>query len=492
MEPKPQQVIAEKSCHPEASRAINARYLAKAKAQAALNSVSTIEGFDLQLLPSSFHALQNEFNWSLGSLGSLIFCQGSAHAMSALFWGFLADSTSRVTLLSIGCCMWGFVNVFLAISTCWWHFVVLKIIDGIALASIAPTIQSIIPDMYPTKLRGQQFGWIQMFLSAGSMGGALFGGMFSNAPVSGKLLGWRIVFLFCGCLSTCLGISILYFGEDPPRATDNSNEPLKFQIMRSFKNFTQATTTRTFLVLILQGICGNIPLHAFTYYTLWFQYIGMTDTKASALTACPLLGSMVGAVFGGWLGDRAHSISRYAGRPVVGQLGTILAIPLVYDALMVIPRDPDKFTLFALNMFLLVNPIMIVREYAGFVVSWAPSGVNRPILSDVVRFDVRATVFATLATFEGSMAAILGSPVIAFMAESLFGFRLNNKKSSLGDKNIQALAEALLIATAFPWALSFIMYSLLHFTYKEDAIATKWIEQEKNEECYTGIDAIAK
>ncbi|KAF8820865.1 transporter, major facilitator family protein, partial [Cardiosporidium cionae] len=463
--------------------------------------------------------------------------KSSAHAMSALFWGFLADATSRVTLLSVGCCMWGFVNVFLAMSTSWWHFVILKIFDGIALArslkqrnllsklllfyfclfprassekiyrimyvlSIGPIAQSLIPDMYPTKLRGQQFGWIQMFLSAGSMGGALFGGMFSNARVSGKLLGWRFVFFFCGCLSTCLGLSILYFGEDPPRAVDDSHKPLKQQMMQSFKNFSQATTTRTFLVLILQGICGNIPLHAFSYYTLWFQYIGMTDTKASVLTACPLLGSMVGAVFGGWLGDRAHSISRYSGRPVVGQLSTILAIPLVYDALMVIPRDPAQFSLFALNMFLL-----------GFVVSWAPSGVNRPILSDVVRFDVRATVFATLATFEGSMAAILGSPVIAFMAESLFGFRLSNK-SAFGDKNLQvnahyrtgffaceankrnhlinsiclqALAEALLIATAFPWTLSFIMYSLLHFTYKEDAIAAKWLAEEKKDDDYAGI-----
>lgn len=115
----------------------------------------------------------------------------------------------------------------------------------------------------------------------------------------------------------------------------------------------QAAFSRTFFVLLLQGVCGYIPLHAFQFYTLYFQSVGMPDWQASLLTACPLVGGLLGSLFGGWLGDQAERWSVSHGRPLVGQCGTLLAIPLIYFALLAIPRRPEFFGVYAVDMLFL-------------------------------------------------------------------------------------------------------------------------------------------
>eukprot|EP00920_Eleutheroschizon_duboscqi_P018957 GHVT01045047.1.p1 GENE.GHVT01045047.1~~GHVT01045047.1.p1 ORF type:complete len:273 (-),score=53.97 GHVT01045047.1:745-1563(-) len=175
---------------------------------------------------------------------------------------------------------------------------------------------------------------------------------------------------------------------------------------------------------------------------------------------------MFGSLFGGWLGDQAESSQRLGkrGRPLVGQLSTLIAIPLIYTGLLIIPREPQYFSLYAANMFLL-----------GFAISWCPSGVNRPILSEIVEVEARATIFAVQIAIEASVASCLGSPIITLMAETLFGFRgpvAGSVVTAIGrQRNIHALANALLVATAFPWTVCFFLYGFLYYTYPADAAA---------------------
>lgn len=71
---------------------------------------------------------------------------------------------------------------------------------------------------------------------------------------------------------------------------------------------------------------------------------------------------------------------------------------------------------------------------------------------------------------EGSSAAILGAPLVGFLAENVFGyvrttFLVADMPESLRVGNANALAYALVFLTAVPWTLSFFIYGLLHFTY---------------------------
>lgn len=57
-----------------------------------------------------------------------------SQAISGLLWGLLADRTSRVRLLALGCAGWGVVAVLLASATKFWQFCLLKALNGVAMA----------------------------------------------------------------------------------------------------------------------------------------------------------------------------------------------------------------------------------------------------------------------------------------------------------------------------------------------------------------------
>ena len=60
--------------------------------------------------------------------------QSASQAVAGLIWGVLADRTSRVQLLSLGCAMWGVVSIFLGNATAFWQFALLKVLNGITMA----------------------------------------------------------------------------------------------------------------------------------------------------------------------------------------------------------------------------------------------------------------------------------------------------------------------------------------------------------------------
>ncbi|XP_058515916.1 uncharacterized protein LOC131479426, partial [Ochotona princeps] len=415
-----------------------------------------------------FKTLQTEFHWALQDLGSLAFYQSISQAVSGLVWGYLADRSSRIRLLAMGCCSWGVVTMLMATGTQYWQFAFLKILNGIALASVGPVAQSLIADLFPASMRGEQFGWLQLFLCGGCIAGALMGGSMANLYIIEGVRGWRLAFFLSGVFSVFAGLLVRLLAAEPPRhllssriAADKGVTGAKRRVLfhsmyHRCRTFLRALVSHTFLILLLQGICGYIPMHAFQFYTMFFQYVGMPDWQASVLTACPLIGGMAGSLFGGWLGDRANEWNRFHGRPLVGQAATLLAIPLIYVGLLVIPRRPEFFGLYAVDMLLL-----------GFAIASCPTGTNRPILSEIVESEARASVFATQIVVEGSVASLLGSPVITFMAESMFGYS-GTGGPELRARNLEALANALLVATVFPWTICFFMYGLLHFTYEKD------------------------
>lgn len=71
---------------------------------------------------------------------------------------------------------------------------------------------------------------------------------------------------------------------------------------------------------------------------------------------------------------------------------------------------------------------------------------------------------------EGSGAALLGAPLVGYLAEHQFGYLrttllVSEMPEALRLGNAGALAQALAFLTVIPWSLSFLLYGLLHFTY---------------------------
>ncbi|KAL8451340.1 hypothetical protein Emag_002775 [Eimeria magna] len=218
----------------------------------------------------------------------------------------------------------------------------------------------------------------------------------------------------------------------------------------------------------------------------------MSDLKAAYIMGALLLGSAAGGVLGGLLGDYLFQWSPAHGRPLVGQFAMAIRVPLLIIAYVIVPKDEESFAVFML-LALLVG-----------LSSMAGVAVNRPILADVVRPNHKATVFALTVAVEGSGAAILGAPLVGYLAEHSFGYlrttlMVADMPEGLRLGNANALASALVFLTAIPWSMSFLLYGILHFTYGKDQAVINTIvndqykySDKREEDMETSISAAAE
>ncbi|KAL8442576.1 hypothetical protein Emag_006347 [Eimeria magna] len=174
----------------------------------------------------------------------------------------------------------------------------------------------------------------------------------------------------------------------------------------------------------------------------------MSDLKAANIMGVLLLGSAVGGDLGGLLGDYSFQWSPAHGRPLVGQFAMAVRVPLLIIAYVVVPNDEESFAVFMLLALLVGLPSM------------AGVAVNRLILADVVRPNHKATVFALTVEVGGRGVAILGAPLVGFLAEHSFGYLrttlvVADMPEGLRLGNANALASALVFLFAIPWSMPF-------------------------------------
>ncbi|CEM02665.1 unnamed protein product [Vitrella brassicaformis CCMP3155] len=443
------------------------------KTQNILNVACALDGADMQLLPSTFRALERELHLGPKDLGQLSLCQSLFQSLSAPVWGFLADRYSRQTVLAYGCILWGVFTIVLAASTRFWEMMSLRALNGMALASVGPLSQSMIADLFSVDERGRAFGWVQASQNTGAILGGVATTTISQMIILG-MSGWRVGFIVVGLLSIALGVIISLTSMSIPRhgsaaADEQSGTGRRSAVVRGMarelRKIRNMARKPSFWGVVLQGVFGNVPWNAMAFFTLWYQYVGLQDYQAALAWAAKQAGAGVGGLIGGKIGDSLHSWNGNHGRPLTAQISVLLGMPMTAIVLQVIPRSPDWYIAFLACMFLL-----------GMVASWASVATNRPILSDIVEPADRATIFAWLLAIEGASGSLFGAPSVAFMAEMFFGYEISDlavkdmtEETRL--HNVNALANSLTVAMLLPWAVCFLIYGSLHFTYRHDRLS---------------------
>merc|ERR1719247_3094211 len=107
----------------------------------------------------------------------------------------------------------------------------------------------------------------------------------SNQLVFGSIQGWRFAFAAVGVASLVLALAMLV-GMAEPQRRGSFIQPTLFS---EFSKLQRYWRIPTFRVLVLQGMFGSIPWSALSFLTLFFQYIGMTDLRASLLFGTSML-----------------------------------------------------------------------------------------------------------------------------------------------------------------------------------------------------------
>ncbi|CAK8989419.1 Quinolone resistance protein NorA [Durusdinium trenchii] len=416
--------------------------------------VAAIEGMDMGLLPAVNLALQQDLGLRLTDLSWMTLAQAVAQALLAPLWGVLADRKvlRRKTLLSLGALIQGLCTVLLAFTKGFSLMLLLRILNGAALASLKPLCVGLVADTTAETLRGRQYGYLELCVKLGMMAAALIGTPMSRQQILG-LHGWQVAFLLIGSFSLFTAFLIQVFMREARREKSWSSggragcAGAKEEMQKLGGYFRKPT----FLCLVGQGLFGAIPWNAFGYSTMYFQVNGLSDAAAAGLSTLAHLSNATGHLLGGFIGDAMAKRCPLHGRPFTANFSVSCGIPC---AIFIFLSTHQSFTYYAIFLVIL-----------GLGATWCAVGVNWPILSEIVEPQSRSGIMAWESAMEGAVAACLGNALVGLLAQVVFGFNLAKEGKA---QNAEALGKALALTSVLPWTLCLFFYILLHWAFPYD------------------------
>lgn len=461
--------------HGEESRAFKSSHLLTEKDKwrtlFCLGLAQALDHADSALMPSVLRALEEDLRISPSTLGLFAFAQSICGAISAPFWGRVADTKNRISALGGSMCAWAFAIFVISFSSSLTTIMIARAMNGVALTCLNPLTASLTADLFVTNLRGRAFGMLTAIASIGHILGSVLSTAISREIIFG-VRGWRVAFFIVAVLSALGAKFISIFASDPPRGCADGVNISGRKTVTSPKrcpekaiSWTDAIRTifgiRTFFVITFQGVWGSIPWNAFQFITMWLQYSGFPDRSAAFITTGFTLGHLFGACAGGVIGDWAARRYPNHGRVFVAQFSDLVRLPLIVILFRVLPAYDCGALSYGSVLFM-----------TGFFSPWVSIAANRPILCELVSPNLRGQIFAYQRLIEQISASMLGAPLVGWLSEHAFGYVKLAPGAAIdstrNETNAHALAMSMECITLVCWGACFVLYGLVHFTYPGD------------------------
>eukprot|EP00434_Breviolum_minutum_P016022 symbB.v1.2.014122.t1/scaffold1002.1/size145525/4 len=393
----------------------------------------------MQLLPTSFRALEADLGLSPTTLAASALMQSLTCASFSVFWGVLLDNgiLSAQSVLFGGCTGWGVVTLLLATinDTSW--IMVLRCFNGIALATLSPTTQTLIAELTPQQERGRAYSWSGFSMAMGCMTTAMVTTCISQTRLFG-FQGWRVAFAGVGLLSIVLGYFVKKFVKRPNDFLDHSSSSSSgMSFANELRTVLSFFEVWTFSVIVVQGTFACLPWTAMSFGTMFLQYSSVPDLTAGCISGLMLFTASFGALLGGYISDALTKLSRFHGRPFTAQLSVGISVPTTLLYYHYVPHSPDGIPYW----FVLVMVF-------GLCSPWCDHGVNRPMLSEVVAPQHRARILGVLCATAGTFGS-LGGPLVALVSEA----RKERTKESIVSTATENFVAAEPVKTSFQAAM---------------------------------------
>mmetsp|Transcript_62301 Transcript_62301/g.135265 ORF Transcript_62301/g.135265 Transcript_62301/m.135265 type:complete len:484 (-) Transcript_62301:204-1655(-) len=437
-------------------------------------AICAVDGADGAVLGAAFRYFERDLGLTPITLGMLTLSQAFAGALAAPIWGWMSDSgrATRRELWIWGALGWGFVMLSLAICVRPGLVFLLRLLNGLFLACLGPLTQSWVAERVDPNSSGRTFA---LLMGSTSVGGAActmlintYGGnkvLLNFLPVMGYVDGWRVVCAGIGFASFALALVILNFLEESGGVVVRKagHMDLRRGPGEIFANLVDHWSINTFRIIVFQGVVGGIPWSALSFKMMFYQYMGMSKEQINMLVACELPASIVGVMLGGFIGDMSARVSAGHGRAIMGQICVAIGIPLMMMQLQFLPTLGTEH----------IWPFLATNGLFYLMASWTQAGLIRPIFLEVTKPHCRASVVAWESAIEGMAAAVLGAPMVGFLAEIIFGYKSTTVEMSvmpanLRQHNFEALQRSLSVMTTVPWLWCLFAISLLHWYYPRD------------------------
>lgn len=190
-------------------------------------------------------------------------------------------------------------------------------------------------------------------------------------------------------------------------ATPTSSPPPKAPTFLS--DFFSVLRVPTFVIIVAQGIVGNVPMAALAFQTLYLQLLGIPASWASAAVSAGFGAHALGGLLGGALGDAAARWSPRHGRVLVCQASVVLGALATLLMLRGLPRGysvdakalpPPPPPVERSRAAAAVPSYLAVFILGGLVNAWPAPACNNPIFAEIVPARSRTLVYAFDRSFE--------------------------------------------------------------------------------------------
>ncbi|KAF2915919.1 uncharacterized protein [Oryza sativa Japonica Group] len=338
-------------------------------------------------------------------------------------------------------------------------------LNGIGLALVVPSIQSLVADSTDGATRGSAFGWLQLASSLGFISGGFVGLLLAQTTVFG-IAGWRIAFHLVAIISVFVGILNWFFAVDPHFPAGNvgsCDRPVCKQsvwqvIEEMIKEAKFVVQIPTFQIFVAEGVSGSFPWSALSFASMWLELIGFSHKDTAFLMTTFWVASSFGGLLGGKMGDFLALRYPNSGRIVLSQISAGSAVPLAAVLLLGLPDDPSKGIAYGIVLFIM-----------GLFISWNGPATNLPICAEIVPEKSRTSIYALDMCFK-SVLSSFAPPIVGILAQRVFGYRADDKGKSiqLDRENAASLAKALYTSIAIPFTICTSIYSFLYCSYPRD------------------------
>ena len=237
------------------------------------------------------------------------------YAILAVPLAYLADRTSRSTVIAAALAAWSAFTALCGIAGSFWQLFLFRM--GVAIGEaggVAPSY-ALLADYFPPARRARALAISSLGVPLGLAGGTLIGAYLAS------YIDWRAAFLVMGVAGLLLAPIVKYFVRDLPRSAPASGAVPLMQVFPLVAR--KPTFWRMAFAASMSSLCGY-GLALWTPSVLIRSYhLNLIET-GNFFASLLLIGGCTGVFMGGWLADRLGVLDRgwYAKLPAIAWLIT--------------------------------------------------------------------------------------------------------------------------------------------------------------------------
>eukprot|EP00435_Cladocopium_sp_Y103_P003860 s4436_g1.t1 len=288
-----------------------------------------VDAADKALLPATFKAMEDLMQVGPRDLGALSFAQSIAFSVALPFWGSMMRYYRPRDLLAMGCLLWGMFTLVVSTSSTFITHFVMRLFIGAALAVVMPIGQAMICDLVPEHERGTAFGIMKSVCSVLAEVSTFVTTALARSSMAGTS-GWRVIYGVVALMS----LITAWLVKSQVPANLSASAPVKGQtwLQEQVRVVRTAAQKPSFCFMVLQGVTGGVPWHAFAFLPFYFQQNGYSDVEAAQILLYGGFGGIISGVLGGVLGDRFHKCWPYSGRCLAAFMSVVLGMVFFFAA----------------------------------------------------------------------------------------------------------------------------------------------------------------